>query len=413
MALTRNPNRFDDPDVLLTEQAVEEMELYDPMAVTYGTAKRLRGLEQDRAAQATSITELAAAKQAVIPFTVGTYTGRPADLDTFEVDVDGNSRTYEMLDDIADLSDPTFVGVLRDADEDGDIAALVAKINDPSWQGGASSDYPVQNILAVQVAGSNKLYLYPADAPGGTPVAGASNITITNGLTNMTFLRTDLDDTPGVGTTLDVVAPFKVTVGAAELLLANQPILCPLGFDPQSWQVQVRDAAGQLQPDTYCAVTAEAVGDQNYLGLEFTPAAPTSLLRKEFVLPLGAGGVATHFEWNPARGVVPVGYKFVRGDALAGVSLEIALDRITRSTGAVQAALSTAVSVAGGADDVEQTFTPSVAISGDNHAISATQGLKGTLTPDATATEPGSITFIVEYYQPAVATDEIHVVAFG
>lgn len=413
MALTRNPNRFDDPDVLLTEQAVEEMELYDPMAVTYGTAKRLRSLEQDRATQAASITDLTTSKQAVIPYTVGTYTGRPADLDTFEVDVDGNSRTYEMLDDIADLSDPTFVGVLRGANEDADIAALAAMINDPSWQGGATSDYPVQNILAVQVAGSNKLYLYPADAPGGTPVAGTSNITITNGLTNMTFLRTDLDLTPGVGTQLDAVAPFKVTVGAAELLAANQPILVPLGFDPQSWQVQVRDAAGVAQPDTYLGVTAEAVGDQNYLGLEFAPAAPTSLLRKEFVLPLGAGGIATHFEWNPPRGAVPVGYKFVRGDALAGVSLTVALDRITRSTGAVQAALSTAVSVAGGTDDVEQTFTPSVAISGDNHAISATQGLKGTLKPDATATEPGSVTFIVEYYQPAIATDEVHIVAYG
>lgn len=122
------------------------------------------------------------------------------------------------------------------------------------------------------------------------------------------------------------------------------------------------------------------------------PAAPT----KRMIVTIPVTPSASQYaHWYPPEGVTPTAYKFVRGGTAAG-TCTVALDRITKSTGAVATALSTAVNVAAGTNDVEQSFAPSVAIAGANHALTSAQGLKITVAAGAGASPP-PITFIVEY----------------
>jgi hypothetical protein len=122
-----------------------------------------------------------------------------------------------------------------------------------------------------------------------------------------------------------------------------------------------------------------------------TAAAAAATKRATFVLPLIASE-NTFASFYPVGAVSVTGYKFVRSDA-AGDTLTVAMDRITRTTGAVATVLSTAQDLAAGTADVEQTITPSTAAP---HALTALQGLKLTVAAGASVTL-NAITIIVEY----------------
>jgi len=384
-----------------------------PVINRFGLFKRVYALQEGVAALE------AVAPEGVYAFTALDYTDNPTAADTLVIGDD----TYEFVATGGDVTTNTNIGVVREATAAATFANLVLAINSAyasnlhAYLFQDDSTTPAiangtENVLASITSGV--LYLYAADAPGGTKVAGAApDLAVTAaGLTEaIEFVPTNLNLSVGAGAAVATqAAHLKHTVVAGNLTAA-QPLKLAVPFTPQSWNVQVRDAAGMLKPDAYAAVTVPAaVGGQDYLGLNLVPTAPTSLKRAILHIPVTASA-STYAHLNLPTGIVPVSYKFVRGAAAAG-TCTVALDRITKSSGAVATALSTAVSVAGGSTDAEQTFTPTTAVSGTNHACTAAQGLKVTIAAGAGASPP-PITFIVEYYENVIATDVLHVSVFG
>lgn len=351
------------------------------------------------------------------------YTGQPSDTETLTIGAD----VYEFCTALGATANTTNIGVVIGATARATYDNLVAAINATDVDGlhatlvdSAADPCPAngtEDVLAVAVNGGDTatgtIYLYAAAATGGAKAEGAGpNIALSDTATNGgPWRKLNLNLSFGAGfAAATKQAHLKHTLVAANLT-DSQPVLVPLPFAPQSWTLQIRDAAGVAKPDAYCAVSVPAaVGTQNFLGLTFTPTSPTSLKREVITIPVTAS--ASQFaNWNPPAGVVPVGYKFVRGGNAPG-TCTVAVDRITKATGAIETALSTAVNVAAGTNDVEQTFTPSVAISGTNHAITAAQGLKFTVAAGAGASPP-PITMVVEYYEPAIATDVVHLSVYG
>lgn len=407
---------YTDPTTALSAEDAARADQYHNLFRDYAVLTRMRQVQADVASALAGVSTLA---EGVVAYNELAYTGLPTDTNTVTIGAD----VYEFCTAAGSVAANGNIGVVIGTSNataqnlvnainglgTGDVHPTLFRTDGTTP---AHSD-GTENVLAVYTAG--KIYLYNADAPGGTKVEGAApSLAFSDTADNYgPFKWSNFNLSTGAGYAGTAKALHTKVVVAAGDLTATQPLLVPVPFAPQSWNVQARDAAG-VAVDGYVAVTVPAaVAGQDFLGLDIAPTSPTTLKRKEFVLPLGAGGIATHFEWNPPRGVIPQSYKFVRGATLVGATLTIALDRITRSTGAVQAALSTAVDVAGGTNDVEQAFTPSVSMASSAHAIAATQGLKGTLKPDATATAPGSVTFIVEYIERLIATDVVMLDVYG
>lgn len=385
-----------------------------------GFGQSLNQVQADLVANAEAADSLA---QAAIAMSSFPYTELPTDTQTVTIGADvyefctalgataNTTNIGVVIGDTARATYDNLVAAINATDGDNAHATLVDSAADPCPANGT------ENVLAVAVNGgdtaSGTIYLYAADAPGGSKVEGAGpDIALTDTATNGgPWRKLNLNLSVGAGFEAATQAFHGKHAIVAADLADSQPVLVPLPFAAQSWLLQVRDAAGVAKPDAYAAVTVPAaVGDQNFLGINLAPTAPTTLKRQIITIPVTAS--ASQFaHWNPPAGVVPTGYKFVRGGAAPG-TCTVAIDRITKSTGAVQAALSTAVNVAAGTDDVEQTLTPSVAISGTNHALATTQGLKFTVAAGAGASPP-PITVIVEYYEPAIATDVIHLSVFG
>lgn len=104
--------------------------------------------------------------------------------------------------------------------------------------------------------------------------------------------------------------------------------------------------------------------------------------------------------WNPPVGVTVSAYKFIR-HATAGGTLTLSLDKVTKATGAVATGLASLVSVAGGTNDVEQTFTADD--SAPPTAFTTAQGLKMTAVAGFGEANP-ALTFVVEYTETSAVS---------
>lgn len=272
---SRLPN-YADPAVPLDAAALAEIDLIDPTLRDFGLHKRIANSQAATDDLTVSVAAIESGQEAVVGYSEISYTGRPGAAGQFMVDTtnwqaDGFERVYEFVADAEDVADPENVPVINATTSDTDYAALTAKINSSSWQGATR-----QNVLAVHIAASDKVVIYPADAPGGNPVPGASGIEISEGagLPNATLLRTVLDETPGAVATNSKVSAFQVTVIANHLTLAAAGVVkLPVNLDPKSWQVQVRDSAGRLKANADLKITVPtAEGTQHFLGLAINAA---------------------------------------------------------------------------------------------------------------------------------------------
>ncbi len=108
--------------------------------------------------------------------------------------------------------------------------------------------------------------------------------------------------------------------------------------------------------------------------------------------------------WNPPVAVLITAYKFIR-PAVAGGTLTMSLDKITKATGAVATALASLVDISAGTEDVEQTFTADD--SAPPTAVTTAQGLKASVVAGVGNICP-QVTLVVEYIETVIATDVLH-----
>lgn len=259
----RSTRDFSSATTPLDADAVQEIRDYDALHRDYALPDRIADSQAKVADLLEQVGDLEASSAPGIPFTVITYTGRPGANGEVEVQKEGVTKLFQFVAEEGD-EDEGNVPVVIASSEDTDYAAFVAKVNSPTWQGAEQL-----NVLAVQVAGSNLVYLYPADAPGGTPVAGPTDMTVTEGagLPNATLLREDLDETPGTAIANTRLVPLAVLIGSTEVA-ATQPIAIPIDLDVAFVQVQVTDANGRRKPFADVRVVPiTPVGDQRFVGL--------------------------------------------------------------------------------------------------------------------------------------------------
>lgn len=357
----------------------------------------------------------------VIAWSLLDYTDNPTAADTIVIGAD----TYEFVATGGDLSDDTYIGVVREAAVADTFANLVNAINATT----DNNEHPdlfqtdsttpalangTENVVASITSGI--LYLYAADAPGGTKVVGtAPNLAVTAaGLTEaIEFVPTNLNLTVGSAFDPATKAAHLKHVLVAGDFTATQPLKVPIPFAPQSWNVQVRSTAGELKPDAYCAVTVPAaIGGQNFLGLNVKPTAPTVTKRATIEIPLVDNdiSIATLFLGikHDIRDI-----SFSCGEDPAS-TLWVDITRMTASDGTGTTALTTAEDLAGGTQAGQVTSLTLDEAGGDIPiAMTALQALLFTVTAGNGTVAPRSVTFYVDYVELAAATDVVFVDVYG
>lgn len=326
---------------------------------------------------------------------------------TFEVEADANIGVVieaAAADTFANL----VIAINNTNDSDEHATLLQTDGTTPALARGT------ENVVASITGGI--LYLYAADAPGGTKVAGtAPNLAVTAaGLTEaIEFVPTNLNLT--VGSAYDPATKQLHTKHAvvAGDLTATQPIPVPVPFVPQSWNVQVRSAAGELKPDAYCAVTVPAaINGQNFLGLNIKPTAPTVTKRATLDVPLVDNdiSIATLF-LGIAHDIRAISYSCGEDPAS---TLVVDISKVTASTAGDAVALTTAEDLAGGTQAGQVTALDLDEAGGDIPiAMTALQALLFTVTAGNGTVAPRSVTFYVDYVELAVATDVLMISVFG
>lgn len=330
-----------------------------------------------------------------------------------------DSQKFEFRDEDGAVSNDANIAVQVGSTTDDSIANLVAAVNattannehDNITNNAATAPAKAngtKNVLAVADTTNDYVYFYPATAPGGTKVEGSSpNIAFTKSGSNLTLLRANFNATPAISTFENLMA-FKIDVTTA-LLALTQPLTFALDFEPQGVLIQARNSSGVVVDTLVDASWAELVDGQWELRLNINNTSPSRTKRAEVRANVVAN-TSQYFHLNLPHGAVATGYKFVRGGTVSAGTLTVALNQITRSTGASAATLSTAVSVASGTNDVEQTFTPSSAVP---HTFTSAQGLKGTVAASSDYAGPLSFDFIVDYVEYLANTDDLFVVVYG
>ncbi len=354
------------------------------------------------------------------------YTGQPTTGQKVEV----GANVFEFVTDEGSVAADDNIGVVIGANARASYANLLLGVH-RTYEGNehptlfmTDDETPAlangdEDVLLVHVHGvdtdNGTLYLYPATQPGGAKVEGPGpDLELTDNVSNGgPWFPLNLN--------LSVGAAFGETsrefhgrhaVSAANLAGA-QPLLVPLPFVPQSWSAQVRSADGQLKPDAYCAVTVPtAIEGQNLLGIDIKPTTPTVLKRATIDVPLADNdiSIATMF-LALSHDIRAISYACGEDP---GSTLVVSIDKITASTAAVVAALTTSEDLAAGTQAGQVIALALDEAGGDIPiAVTALQALLFTVTAGNGTVAPRSVTFFVDYVELAVATDVIFFDAYG
>lgn len=420
---------YSDPNVPLTPTAAEIAQRSNSVLRDYAVVQRVQKLEDGTTEVTLAADGLASGPSALVQLD---YTGQPTAGETLVVtlldenDVELKVDTYEFLTDEPDatVADDGNIGVFIGATADDSYenlllamtgaAAAIDPDNGPfSSTGGPARRNGTIGLVVTQSTGDDYLRFWPAAAVGDAAwITPVPKITFTDGLSNATLTYTGFRATPGAdaGANNDKAASFVVDV-TAEHLAASQPVEIPLMFAPMGAIIQVRNTSGE---EVRRDIPYELVKDPDFSYIKLYLAIPSAyaavrVKRKEIQIPLVANSTQT-VNWNPDEPINIRSYKFVRGGTVSAGTATIALDKITRSTGAVAAALSTAVDVASGTNDAEQTFTPTVAAP---HVLTDLQGLAARAVLSNDYAGPASVTLIVEYLEPVQEDDLVNVRVFG
>ena len=373
-----------------------------------------------------NFTELYEHNSGVIAMSSFAYTGQPSDTETLTIGAD----VYEFCTAAGSVASDTNIGVVIGGTARATYDNLVAAINASDADNAHATLFQTddttpavangtEDVLAVAVNGGNTatgtIYLYAADATGGDKVEGAGpDIALSDTATNGgPWRKTNLNLTFGAG----YDGATKQCHGKHAIVAANltdtQPVLVPLPFAPQSWNVQVRSADGKLKPNAYAAITVPAaVGTQNFLGVDVKPTLPTVLQRATIDIPLVDNdiSIATLF-LGVSHDIRAISYACGEDP---GSTLVASIDKITASTGAVVAALTSSEDLAGGTQAGQVTALTLDEAGGDIPIdVTALQGLLFTVTAGNGTVAPRSVTFFVDYIETAAATDVIFVDVYG
>ncbi len=285
MTIRTFPTPPSDASVVLTDDHVAEANLQSHVLRDWALVERVKNTARTVQVIEGQITTLQAATgSGIVASAVFPYTNNPVAAETLIIGAD----VYEFVATGGDLSDDTYIGVVREAAADDTYANLAAAIN-ATTVGNAHAELfqtdsttpalanGTENVLAVHVPGDNKVYLFAADAPGGTKVEGsAPNIALSDTATNGgPWEPTNLNLALGAANApITQVAHVVHTVVAGDLS-ATQPLKMPVPFTPVAVKVAVVSADGVAQPNRYVeAAVGTAVGAQEYVDIDLVPAVP-------------------------------------------------------------------------------------------------------------------------------------------
>ena len=396
--------------------------------------ERIRNLRTD----VDTVLDYAEREQhASIRYATFPYTGSPVAQETVVI----GSDTYQFMAAAGAVTNDTYVAVTRTGTADTDYANLVTAINGqtdlnqhatitlidavtPAKANGTS------NVLAVLDSGNNTVYIYDADAPGGTQVeAGSSSVALSDTATNggpWAPLNLNLSLASGAAV-MTRAAHVRHTVVAGDLS-ATQPLLIPVPFDPVMYDIVVRDAQGAAR-DAYVEVLEPAsVGGQSFVSVNLADTTPTNVKKqsitvpvmpaqatkrvelvipvnppkvKEITIPLADNDVSVQ-TWYPSATISISNITFSRGEA-AGSTLVASLDKVTAATAADTVSLATSVNLAAGTSGAVQTFDPDE-VGGDFPiAVTVNEALIFTVTAGNGTVAPRSVTFWVTYSESGAA----------
>lgn len=363
----------------------------------------------------------------IIPYSEAPYSvGNPSDTETVTI----GSNVYEFCTAAGSVASDSRIAVLIGANARATATNLCAAINAED----ANNAHPTlfktdgttpalangtENVLAVHVQGGDvntgTIYLYKADEPGGAKVQGAgANLALSDTATNLgPFKHLNMNLGVGAGYAMATKQVHGKHAVAAANLTATQPLLIPLPFAPQSWNVQVRSADGALKPNAYAAVTVPAaVGVQNFLGIDIKPTSPTVLQRAVFTTGIKNNDTAIS-TWAIGRSIDVRAISWACGEDPAA-ALTVTIARITAADASGSTDLTTAEDIAGGTQNGQVTALTLDEAGGDIPiAVSATQALLFSVIAANGVVDPVTVTFFIDYVELCIATDVIHFDVYG
>lgn len=390
-----------------------------------GFAQKLNGVIDDASAIATALNAMQGDRQAMSRYP---YTGQPTAGDTITIGAEGD--VYEFVADEGDVAADTNIGVVIGANARASYANLVLAVNatyedneHPSlFQ--TDSETPAlangtKDVYLLHVHGGDvdtgALYLFPAVEPGGEIVDGAPpDLALTDDADNGgPWFPLNLNLSPGAGFAAATQEYHGKYAIVAASLTASQPLLVPVPFAPQSYNVQVRSADGQLKPNAYCAVTVPtAVGGQNLLGLNVKPTAPTVLQRAVVEVPLADNDISIA-TWALGKSIDIRAISFSCGED-PGSTLVVDISKVTAATAGDPVALTTVEDIAGGTQAGQITALDLDEVGGDIPIdVTAAQALLFTVTAGSGTVAPRSVTFYIDYVEKVVATDVVFFDVYG
>lgn len=359
---------------------------------------RIAGLESSDDTNSAAIAALAGGSS---PFDSIVYTDQPTSEETLRINVSGGDDLYfQFLDEGDPVTDDTYISVLIGATAADTYAAFCEAINrtaEPNGIQNVAEDAQAlylgtQPLLAIQ--GTGVVYVFQADAAGGTPITGAgSNIAFTSTLSNATLLRTNMNLSPAVQNSAR--AAIQRTISSADLAL-TQPVQIAVPFLPTGALLQVVDAGGRLKWGAdFKWAAGTAVAGQNFLNVTFNAsvaADPGVLTAPGDVTPVASTDVGTYFA-GPARPVRVLAVQITADTAPAGGTL--VYNGIKTAANGTETVLASAVNVAG-----ISAHTPT-AITYDDAALpqslAATEKLQHQLSGGAGLSAPTAATFTTYY----------------
>lgn len=396
----------------LTDDQARRAEQLNPLLRRTVALRRIAQLE----ANLNTLTADQALEQfGQVPFNTLAYSNVPTDTNTVTIGAD----VYEFCTAAGSVASDTNIAVVIGT-SNATAQNLVDAINATLGSGPVHPTLfqtdgvtpavasGTENVLAVYVAGT--IYVYNADAPGGTKVDGvAPSLAFSDTADNYgPWMYSNLNLSIGAAfAPVTKVARLKHALVAGDLT-ETMPLRIPVPFAPQSYELQVRDASG-VAVDRYCAVSVPtAVSGQNFVGIDVNPTSPTTVRSFAAVVPLVANATST-VSWAIPTGAKTTGISAKRGASALGSTLGTITLAVKNGAGTtmLNAASIDAEVLTGSfvAKTVTATGADLVHAAGDVLTFEL-------VSNNADATGEYAVVEIF-YIEPAIATDVVHLNVFG
>lgn len=400
---------------VLTDDQQQRLNTLGPPWRTFHMSQRFAELETDSGA---ATAEIAALIGGASPFNAILYTGQPTSTDTLVINVSGGATlTFEFLSAGSTVANDANIGVVIAGSSDLTYANFVAAINRTATANGLENSdgdqalyLGTQPLLAIQATGTDTVYIFQADAAGGTPITGAgSNIAFTDGLNNATLLRTNMNLSPGAQNSARAAVSRAVT--SADLAL-TQPMQIAVPFLPVACTLQVFDSGGRLKWGADAKWAAgTAVGGQNFLNvsLNASAAGDAGVLVSDATVTPTASVERGAYVSAPNRPIKVLQVQITADTAPAGGTL--VYNGIKTAADGTETVLASAVNVAtiGAHDPTDITYDDAAL----PQTIAATEKLQHQLVGGGGLSAPTAATFTTHYVVLVEATDILVADVFG